>query len=175
MDFNVKSLSMLRKQRCGLRKGARNRTGHDPGLECGSGVEALALTHKARHPGPVIIRLLKGAAPSPRASTACIPPETPLQWEVCPGEPCVILQKPAPGTGLSFCKAHGQPWVGPWSRDAPVLGKGSSHPQFGTGAVLLGRASCSSPFRECWHLTPQHFQVLANLSWAAKGTSRSFS
>lgn len=69
MDFNVKSLSMLRKQKHGIRKGAGNMTCHHPVLECGSGVEALAVTHKARLPSPVIIRLLKGAAPSPRAGT----------------------------------------------------------------------------------------------------------
>lgn len=63
MDFNAKSLSMLQKQKHGIRKGARNRACCHPVLECGSDVKALALTHKAMHPSPVIIRLLKGAAP----------------------------------------------------------------------------------------------------------------
>lgn len=70
MDFNVKFLSMLRKQKHGIRKGARNMACHHPVLEHGSCVEAPGVAHKAMHPSPAIIRLLKGAAPSPRAGTA---------------------------------------------------------------------------------------------------------
>lgn len=41
---------------------------------------------------------------------------------VWPGVPCVAFWEPAPGTWHSYCKACGQPWLGPWSRSILMLG-----------------------------------------------------
>lgn len=169
MDFNAKSLSVLRKQKCGIRKGARNMTCHYPVLECGSGVEALAVTHKAIHPSPIIIRLLEGAAPSARADTVYATLNTAAVRGLSWGTPCHptetcswnMTQLPQ-STRAALSGVQGSSCV--WHKVVPTSS---------LGLVLLGRPSCSSPLRECWYLTLP-CQTSANISWAAKGTSSFF-
>lgn len=147
MDLNAKSLSMLGKQRCGIKKGARNMACHNPVLECGSGVEAPAVTHKAMHPSPVNIRLHKGAAPSPRAGTAYATLNTSavggLSWgtlchptETCSWNMTQLLQS----TRAALSGAMDQGYSCAWHKVIPTPS---------LGLILLGRPSCSSPLRVC--------------------------
>lgn len=73
------------------------------------------------------------------------------------------------GQDAAFAKHMGSPEWGHGPGASPRLAQGSFHPEFGTGAVLLGRASSSPPLRECQQQIPQHFKVLQSLSWGQRG------